>query len=133
MIDFLKFGFSISEVDGKKCDDLDAVEYENDLLTIQHWRKPDVCIIGIRRDRFLVYKTKDELSVEIDRTKKSPTTVYKIKEGIGGDERRMAEMLLSGGLWTFPLFVGEVKDETFFEILLSAICTDAGKIIQCGS
>ena len=133
MVDFLKFGFSVAMVNGEREENEDAVEYENDLLTIQHWKIPNVCIISIRRDRFLVFKTEDELSEEIDRTMKAPDSVYKIKEGITDSERRMAEILLGSEMYTLPLYFGTIKEETFFEILLASICTDVDKLMQCGS
>lgn len=127
------FGFTVAMVNGQKEENEDAVEYENDLLTIQHWKIPNVCIISIRRDIFLVYKTEDELSEEIDRTKRAPASVYKIKDGINGSQRRMAEILLESTMHILPIYFGTIKNETFFEILLASICTDVDKIMQCGS
>lgn len=133
MIDFLKFGFTVKEIDGKKWDTEDAVEYENELLAIQHWKTPNVCIISIRRERFVVFKSEEELIEEMQRTQKSPASVYRIKEGITDSQRKMAELLLTGNTYNLPLYFGTIKDETFFEILLASICTDVDKIMQCGS
>lgn len=133
MVDFTKFGFSIKEVDGKKQDDADTAHYESEHLEIQHWKKPDVYVVAIRRERLIEWKS-DFYTEEQAKTLRRPNTGdYVVKEGISESERRMAQMLMSGNFHVYPLYIGAIKGETFFEILINSVCTDADKLIQCGS
>lgn len=126
MIDFSKFGFTIKEQDET------YIEYENDILTIQHWKKPNIFIVAIIREKLILLKD-DYDYLDETRKGKIPTNIYKVKRGISESEEKLAKMLMNSNFYTYPLFVGELKDETFFEILINAICTNADKIIQCGS
>ncbi len=138
MIDFTKFGFTIKEIDGKKADDNDGTEYENELLDIQHWKKPDIYSISIRRERLLKLKTDKEL-LELSNKYGKPLSqcpyfeFYEINEKASKSEKQLAEMLLGSNFYNYPLYVGEIKDETFFEILINAICANCDKLVQCGS
>lgn len=126
MIDFSKFGFTIKE-QGE-----DVIEYENAILTLQHWEKPDIFVLAIIREKLIIPKDDYDYLDEVN-AGKTPQEIYKIKEGIGKAEQKLAEILLHANFHTYPLFVGEIKDETFFEILINAVCTDARKLIQCGT
>ncbi len=121
MIDFLKFGFVVKEINGVKCVDKGGVTYENELLEIQHWTKPDICVIAIRRENFIEWRGDD-------------TGGYVIKDNISESGKKFARHILdTGSLYNFPLYIGVIKGETFFEILISSVCTDTEKIMQCGS
>jgi hypothetical protein len=133
MIDFSKFGFTVSEMDGKKCDDETATSYENELLEIQHWKKPNVYMVALRRERFIEWKHDYRSINEAIEQKKPNTGGYVIKEGISEPERKFAEQLLGSSFYAFPLYVGAITGETFFEILINSVCTDAEKLMQCGS
>lgn len=133
MVDFSKFGFTIKEIDGKKCDDEDAAQYESELLEIQHWKKPDVYIVAIRRERFLEWNSNYYTLEEAKKLGKANIGRHVAKEGLNESEKKMAHFLLSSNFYVYPLYVGAIKGETFFEILINSVCSDAEKLIQCGS
>ena len=133
MIDFSKFGFAVKEINGVKCIDENGITYENELLEIQHWKKPDIYAIAIRREKFIQWKDNLYSVEEAISLGKSNTGGYFINENISEADKNFAKYILASGFYNFPLYVGTIKGETFFEILISAVCTDTEKIMQCGS
>jgi len=133
MIDFSKFGFSVKEINGVKCIDGSGITYENELLEIQYWKNPDIYHIAIRRERFIEWKDDFYSVEEAIRLNKPNTGEYVIKEGISEAEKKFSKYILGSGFYNFPLYVGAIKGETFFEILINSVCTDAEKLMQCGS
>lgn len=133
MIDFSKFGFAIKEMDGKKCDTEDGAEYDSELLSIQHWKKPNIYVISLRRERFIEWKEDFYTVEQATKLGKPNTGGYVIKAEISDAEKRFAEQVLSSDFYVFPLYVGAITGETFFEILINSVCMDADKLMQCGS
>lgn len=133
MIDFLKHGFSVKEIDRVKCIDEAGITYENELLEIQHWKKPDIYIIAVRRERFIVWKEDFYTVEQALRLGRPNTGDYEIRSEISEAEKKFARHIMASNSYNMPLYVGAIKGETFFEILISSVCTDVEKIMQCGS